>query len=268
MNQLKYNFSDYNLNIATFISKEQFKIYSQFINKLSPLKNIIQTYKMTQNQYIELQAVPRIIENLPILGEEGYDLAIQKTTIYIILNRMFIDNCKNLAIQLNDLNLNDPINSCDKTKCEENLHVLRNYANHATIPISGLTTESSSNGEAKIRPTIKRQDLKGKFNKHDRLIINTWPKNGIEIMPEITKSNTIIQKLLKAIIQKFIKTRINEEEIEQIKADKEIWKNILIPQKTRGVFPLPLSNELKVAYTDSLLLKMVVSLIIDNVEYN
>lgn len=61
MNQLKYNFSDYNLNIATFISKEQFKIYSQFINKLSPLKNIIQTYKMTQNQYIELQAVPRIM---------------------------------------------------------------------------------------------------------------------------------------------------------------------------------------------------------------
>ena len=181
---------------------------------------------------------------------------------------MFIDNCKNLAIQLNDLNLDDPINSCDKTECEENLHVLRNYANHATIPISGLTTESLSNGEAKIRPTIKRQDLKGNFNKHDRSIINTWPENGIEIMPEITKSNTIIQNLLKAIIQKFIKTRINEKETEQIKADKEMWKNILIPQKTRGVFPLPLSSEPKVAYTDSLLLKMVVSSIIDNVEHS
>lgn len=34
-------------------------------------------------------------------------------------------------------------------------------------------------------------------------------------------------------------------------------------QKTRGVFPLPLSSEAKVAYTDSLLLKLVISSIIN-----
>ena len=61
MNQFKYNFSDYNLNIAITISKEQFKIYSQLIKKLIPLENIVQTYKMTQNQYTELRAVPHII---------------------------------------------------------------------------------------------------------------------------------------------------------------------------------------------------------------
>ncbi len=265
MNKFKYNFSDNNLNVAITITKEQFKIYSRFINKLNPLENIIQTYKLTQNQYTELRAVPRTIENLPILSEQGYDLAIQKTTIYIIVNRMFIDNCKNLIVQLDDLNISDLINSCDKTPCEENLHVLRNYANHATIPISGLTTESS-NGETKIKPTIKRQDLKGTFNKHDKSIINNWPENGIEIMSEITKANIIIQKLIEVIIQEFIKIRITDREIEQIKADKKIWKDILIPQKTRGVFPLQSYSELKVAYTDSLLLKMVISPIINDVK--
>lgn len=263
MNQIKYNFSDYNLNIAILITKEQFEIYSQFINKLSPLENIVQTYKMTQNQYTELRAVPHIIENLPILSEQGSDLAIQKTTIYIMVNRMFIDNCKNLIIQLDNLNLNALINSCEKTPCEENLRVLRNYANHATIPISGLTTESSTNSEPKIRPTIKRNDLKGHFNKHDKSIINNWSESEIKIMSEITKANTIIQKLIRAIIQEFVKTRITDREIEQIKADKKIWKDILIPKKTRGVFPLPLSSEAKVAYTDSLLLKLVISSIIN-----
>lgn len=145
---------------------------------------------------------------------------------------MFIDNCKNLAIQLNDLNLDNPINSCDKTECEENLHVLHNYANHATW----INYRIILYGEAKIRPTIKRQDLKGNFNKHGRSIINAWPENGVEIMPEITKFNTIIQKLLKAIIQQFIKTRINEKETEQIKANKEMWKNILISKKLEVFF--------------------------------
>ena len=266
MNQIKYNFSDYNLNIAILITKEQFEIYSQFIIKLSPLKNIIQTYKMRQNQYAELRTVPHIIYNLPILSEQGSDLAIQKTTIYIMVNRMFVDNCKNLAIQLDDLNLNALIESYDKTPCEENLRVLRNYANHATIPISGLTTESSTNSELKIRPTIKKKDLKGHFNKHDKSIINNWPESGIEIMSEIIKANTIIQKLIEAIIQEFIKIRINDKEIEQIKADKKIWQNILIPKKTRGVFPLPLSSEARVAYTDSLLLKLVISSIINDIE--
>lgn len=61
MNQFQYNFSDYNLNTAITISKEQFKIYSQLIKILIPLENIVQTYKMTQNQYTELRAVPHII---------------------------------------------------------------------------------------------------------------------------------------------------------------------------------------------------------------
>lgn len=82
-------------------------------------------------------------------------------------------------------------------------------------------------------------------------------------MSEITKANTIIQKLIRAIIQEFVKIRITDREIEQIKADKKIWKDILIPKKTRGVFPLPLSSEAKVAYTDSLLLKLVISSIIN-----
>lgn len=269
MNQFKYNFSDYNLNPAIFITKEQFEIYSQFINKLRPLENIIQTYKMTQNQYTELQTVPHIIENLPILSEQGADLAIQKTIIYIMVNRMFIDNCKNLMVQLDDLNLNDLIKSYDKTPCEENLHVLRNYANHATIPISGLTTESLSsltNSELRIRPTIKRKDLKGHFNKHDKSIINNWSESGIEIMLEITKANTIIQKMIRAIIQRFVRIRITDREIKQVKTDKKIWKDILIPQKTRGVFPLPLSSDVEVAYTDSLLLKLVISSIVNDVE--
>lgn len=266
MNQFKYNFSDYNLNSAIFITKDQFEIYSHFINKLRPLENIIQTYKMTQNQYTELRTVPHIIENLPILSEQGSDLAIQKTTIYIMVNRMFIDNCKNLMVQLDDLNLNDLINSYDKTPCEENLHVLRNYANHATIPISGLTTESSTNSEPRIRPTIKRKDLKGHFNKHDKSIINNWSESGIEIMLEITKANTIIQKMIRDIIQRFVKIRITDREIKQVKTDKKIWKDILIPQKTRGVFPLPLSSGVEVAYTDSLLLKLVISSIVDDVK--
>ena len=53
---------------------------------------------------------------------------------------MLISNYKNLVDQLHDLKLNELINSCNKTPCEENLRVLRNYANpnHATTPISGL----------------------------------------------------------------------------------------------------------------------------------
>ncbi|MGL5898890.1 MAG: hypothetical protein ACRCZW_04375 [Lactobacillaceae bacterium] len=69
MNQNNYNFSDYNLNIAIYISKEQFEKYSQFIKKLRPLENIIQAYKMVQDQYLKLRMVPQIIEDLPILSE-------------------------------------------------------------------------------------------------------------------------------------------------------------------------------------------------------
>ena len=43
-------------------------------------------------------------------------------------------------------------------------------------------------------------------------------------MSEITKANTIIQKLIRAIIQEFVKTRITDREIEQIKADKKYGK--------------------------------------------
>lgn len=268
MNQNNYNFSDYNLNIAIHISKEQFEIYSQFINKLRPLENIIQAYKMVQDQYLKLRMVPQIIEDLPILSERGQDLAIQDTTIYIMLNRMFIDNCKNLMKRLPDLELKSLINSFDKSPHEENLRVLRNYANHATIPITGLTIESSSKSKTKIRPTIKRQDLIGHFNDHDTSIINTWSENGLEIMPEITKSNTIIQILIRIIIHKFIEKRINKREIEQVEADKKVWEEILIPQKTRGVFSFPGSLKMSTAYIDSLLLTMTASIIIDDIRYN
>lgn len=39
---------------------------------------------------------------------------------------MLISNYKNLVDQLHDLKLNELINSCNKTPCEENLLVLRN----------------------------------------------------------------------------------------------------------------------------------------------
>lgn len=268
MNQNNYNFSDYNLNIATYISQRQFEIYSQFINKLRPLENIIQAYKMVQEQYFKLQMAPQIIENLPILNERGHDLAVQETTIYIMLNRMFIDNCKNLMKQLPDLEFKSLINLFDKSPCEENLRVLRNYANHTTIPITGLTIESSSNSRTKINPTIKRQDLIGHLNPHDTSIVNTWPEDGLEIMTEITKSNSSVQNLIRAIIHKFIEKHINKREIEQTKADKKIWKEILIPQKTRGVFSFPRSPKMKSAYIDSLLLTMTVSSIINDIEHN
>ena len=80
-------------------------------------------------------------------------------------------------------------------------------------------------------------------------------------MSEITKANTIIQKLIRAIIQEFVKIRIIDREIEQIKSDKKYGKVFLF-QKIIGGFPLPLSSDPKVAYTDSLLLKLVISSII------
>lgn len=43
-------------------------------------------------------------------------------------------------------------------------------------------------------------------------------------MSEITKANTIIQKLIRAIIQEFVKIRIIDREIEQIKSDKKYGK--------------------------------------------
>lgn len=43
-------------------------------------------------------------------------------------------------------------------------------------------------------------------------------------MSEITKANTIIQKLIRAIIQEFVKIRITDREIEQIKSDKKYGK--------------------------------------------
>lgn len=259
MNQERYNFSDNNFEIAITISKKEFELYYQLITQIKPLENIVKTYKMVQEQYSELQIVPHILEKLPILSEQGYDLAIRKTTAYIVFNRIFIDNCKNLIKQLPDLELRDLINSFDKTTCEDNLHVLRNYANHTTIPITGLTFSSSTRKEPKIIPLVRRQDLIGNFNKHDKTIIDNWPKDGLEIMSEIKKSNVIIKTLINSIIHEFIKKRIDIEIIKQIKKDQKIWREILIPKKSRGVFSISENNSKKYVYTDSLLLELVIS---------
>lgn len=264
-NKKKYYFATNDLNIAAEINEFKFLEYSKFIKMLSPLNPILDIYKIVQLQYKLLNYTPYIVDNLPIMNENSSGLAYSSITIYIIVNRIFIDNCKSFRDRLPSIEINKEIQHYEKLDSEENLRVLRNYAVHTSSPITGLNLMFEStpkSSTASMDPIINKSKMAGDLNRHDQKVIKAWVNGELHIMPELHDANITITGLYKSIIRKFIDKKCPNSSLKLIKSDKKIWTNTLLPSRTRGVFKTVNNSCVTAKYIDSLLLKTAISYIL------
>lgn len=228
--------------IISETDQKSYKNYSSLIVTLREIEPLYRTYQILQTQYNLLCNISKLWAQGNMDGDTIFHLIETQSVLYILANRMFIDNCINFENRFNDRNMQQIIDRTNQTTEEKNLKALRDYASHTSLPISYPQISTNKNYQQKkitysIAAIIDRNKMIStvRLSGEDKKMIDSWSDGKLEIIHEIIQANKKIVDLMNGLIKIYLKPNVSFELQHQIMNDTELWNKKLIPYHSNGV---------------------------------
>lgn len=130
------------------IDKEKFENYSKLLRIFLPIQDLYRTYRNVNLQFSLLQDLTAQYDAGKIDPNTVFNLTESSITAYILMYRMFVDNCKSFQRNYKNANTSDLIIDLQNESTERNMKVLRDYVMHTNIPMSQAGISTSINNKA------------------------------------------------------------------------------------------------------------------------
>ena len=172
-----------------------------------------------------------------------FNLTESSITAYILMHRMLVDNCKSFQRNYKNANISDLIIDLQNKNTEKNMKVLRDYAMHTSIPMSGVKMHTDMSNEAdpkqrfhstlRVKINADEMDTHG-LSRQDRERINEWG-HELDITAEIKTAWNNLKDFAKKVFKNYLDTYVDENLRKVVISDKKLWQDRLIPLKTIGI---------------------------------
>lgn len=223
------------------MSKKEFQKYETLLDELNPLQDLFRTYQIMKSQSDTFFNTPNLEKSNDMSSEDIFRVMEISSTLFILSNRMFIDNCKNLKRRINSESIGRIIEALERQSSEKNMKVLRDYATHASLPMSNaIINKSWKQGDSSftVETVIeldKRKMVDVKLSKTDNAIINQWEKGVLKISDVMNQASEDVEKMFMEVVQTFMNENIAEYLKKQVLTDKEKWTDQLLPMNVTGI---------------------------------
>ena len=172
-----------------------------------------------------------------------FNLTESSITAYILMHRMFVDNCKSFQRNHKNANISDSIIDLQNKNTEKNMKVLRDYSMHTSIPMSGVKMHTDMSNEAdpkqrfhstlRVKINADEMDTHG-LSRQDRERINEWGYE-LDITTEINTAWNNLKDFAKKVFKNYLDAYVDENLRKVVISDKKLWRERLIPLKTQGI---------------------------------
>lgn len=159
------------------------------------------------------------------------------------MHRMFVDNCKSFQRNHENANISALIINLQNKDTEKNMKVLRDYAMHTSIPMSGVKMHTDINDEANLRQrfhsTLHVKIDADEMDTHELSRqnierINEWG-HELDITEKIKTAWNNLKDYAKKVFKNYLGTYVDENLRKVVISDKKLWQKKLIPLKTQGI---------------------------------
>ncbi|HFD5495178.1 hypothetical protein [Streptococcus pyogenes] len=206
---LSYHVSNHDRNFLIKIEKQQYEDFKKYNTHLKKYTNIFDCYQNYKNSKAMIEDYIRTIDgcdnrNLNEIYRNCKYLFVQN----IMFGRMFIDNIKSYCKQLNRFELKREISNFESLDEFKMLKLLRDYAQHFSLPFSNLRTHYSPMEEKTtgIEPLISTYELNQNKNgnKQNTKYLKTIDEDEISIVVHFEKWSETIDKLFLKVKNDFL----------------------------------------------------------------
>lgn len=206
---LSYHVMNYNQNSLIKIEKKQFEDFKQYNIKLKKYANIFDCYQNYKNSEVMINDyISRIDDydnkNLNDIYRDCKYLFTQN----IMFGRVFIDNIKSYCKQLGRSDLKREISTFEGLDEFKMMKLLRDYAQHFSLPFSNLRRQYDLIKEKTIvvTPLISTSELSRNEhgNKQNTEYLKSLKEDEISIMVYFEKWSVTIEKLLLRVKDDFL----------------------------------------------------------------
>lgn len=225
------------------IDEEKFGNYNKLLRVFLPIQNLYLAYRNVNLQFSLLRDLTTQYDAGKIDSNTVFNLTESSITAYILMHRMFVDNCKSFQRNHKNANISDLIINLQNENTEKNMKVLRDYAMHTNILMSQVEISTSINNKAHfqqrfhsilhVKINADKMDIHG-LSRQDREKINEWG-HELDITTEIENAwnnlNTFVKQLFKSYLDAYVDKNLHKVVI----SDKKLWQERLIPLKTMGI---------------------------------
>lgn len=225
------------------INKEKFENYSKLLKIFLPIQDLYLAYRNVNLQFSLLRDLTTQYDTGKIDSNTVFDLTESSITAYILMHRMFVDNCKSFQRNHKNANISDLIINLQNENTEKNMKVLRDYAMHTNIPMSQVEISTSINNKAHfqqrfhsilhVKINADEMDTHG-LSCQDRERINEWG-HELDITTEIKTAWNNLKDFAKKVFKNYLDTYVDENLRKVVISDKKLWQDRLIPLKTIGI---------------------------------
>ena len=224
------------------IDHKTYQKYYSFIKILHAIEPLYRTYTITQTQFSILDKITTIMQQDKVETNTIHQLIETQTVLYILANRMFMDNCKNFWERTKNKNLQAIIDRVNQSIEEKNMKLLRDYALHTSLPISQNQFSVEKNFKERkivyrISATIDRNKMitTKYLSKEDIRMTQRWENGKLEIVSEIKHANKKIKQLMQDIVTVYLKDNVSLELNNKVCKDADLWRKVLVPYHTTGI---------------------------------
>ena len=225
------------------IDKEKFESYSKLLKIFLPIQDLYRAYRNVNLQFSLLRDLTTQYDAGKIDSNTVFNLTESSITAYILIHRMFVDNCKSFQRNYKNANISDLIIDLQNKNTEKNMKVLRDYAMHTSIPMSGVKMHTDMSNEAdpkqrfhstlRVKINADEMDTYG-LSRQDRERINEWGRE-LDITAEIKTAWNNLKDFAKKVFKNYLDTYVDENLRKVVISDKKLWQDRLIPLKTIGI---------------------------------
>lgn len=206
---LSYHVSNYDRNFLIKIEKQQYEDFKKYSPHLKKYTNIFDCYQNYKNSKAMIEDYIRTIDD----RDNGNLNGIYRNCKYlfvqnIIFGRIFIDNIKSYCKQLDRFALKREVANFESLDEFKMLKLLRDYAQHFSLPFSNLKTSYSLSQERTtgIEPLISTYELNQNKNgnKQNTKFLKTINEDEISIVMYFEKWSETIDKLFLKVKNDFL----------------------------------------------------------------
>lgn len=225
------------------IDKEKFENYSKLLRIFLPIQDLYRAYRNANLQFSLLQDLKAQYDAGKIDSNTVFNLTESSITAYILMHRMFVENCKSFHRNHNDADISPLIIELQNKDTEKNMKVLRDYAMHTSIPISQVGISTSVNNKADfqqrfhsilhVKINADEMDTHG-LSGQNRERINEWG-HELDITAEIEKAWNNLNNFVKKVFKSYLDAYVDETLHKVVISDKKLWQERLIPLRTTGI---------------------------------
>ena len=228
--------------------KERFKEYSKLLKKFILLLDLFRTYRNVNIQFSSLATLMSKYDDGKIDPNTVFNISESSMTAYILMHRMFVDNCKSFQRKFENTNVSKLIIDLQNKSTEKNMKVLRDYAMHTSIPMSQVGINTSINykidSKQRFHSTLHVMINADRMNTHDlsdfdRKVIKEWKDDRLDITDEIKTAWRNLTIFAKKVFKDYLNMWVDDNLRQLVILDRKLWKEKLIPLKTTGIVYQP-----------------------------